>query len=108
MGFKSAEFVALVLFTAGIITYCLFEPIGVWVLVVELFLWITIQFFCHWYYTIFGATPKKLKGYNECFNGTVRLFPVSETHLIPDLYHIVLHILITADLIIAIFAAVNR
>ena len=100
MGLKSIEFAALVLFTLGIGSFLLWEPIGKWVLFVELALWLTEQFFCHEYFTIFGSSSKKMRGYNECFDGTVKLFPVSETHLIPDLYHIVLHLLILADLVL--------
>lgn len=100
MGLKSIEFAALVLFTLGIGSFLLWEPIGKWVLFVELALWLIEQFFCHEYFTIFGSSSKKLRGYNECFDGTVKLFPVSETHLVPDLYHIVLHLLILADLVL--------
>ena len=108
MGLKSIEFVALVLFTLGIGSFLLWEPIGKWVLLVELALWLVEQFFCHEYFTIFGSSSNKLKGYNECFEGTVKLFPVSETRLIPDLYHIVLHLLILADLVLtAILLVVN-
>ena len=108
MGLKSLEFTALVLFTIGIGCFLLWEPMGKWVLLVELALWLVEQFFCHEYFTIFGSSSKKLKGYNACFEGTVKLFPVSETRLIPDLYHIVLHLLILADLVLtAILLVVN-
>lgn len=104
MGIRSAEFIALVLFTMGIASYLLWEPIGKWVLMVELTLWLIVQFFCHEYFTIFGTSTKKLEGYNKCFEGTVKLFPVSKTRLVPDLYHIVLHILIAIDLVLVIVA----
>lgn len=103
-GLKSIEFAALVLFTIGIISFILWEPIGKWILLVELILWLVEQFFCHEYFTIFGSSSKKLNGYNECFEGTVKLFPVSETRLIPDLYHIVLHLLIATDLVFVALA----
>ena len=107
-GLKSIEFAALVLFTIGIGSFLLWEQIGKWVLLIELVLWLVEQFFCHEYFTIFGSSSKKLKGYNECFDGTVKLFPVSETRLIPDLYHIVLHLLILTDLVLtAILLVVN-
>ena len=61
-----------------------------------------VQFLCHWYYTIFGASEKKLAGYNRCFKDTIHLFPASETRLIPDLYHIVLHLLILTNLVLCI------
>ena len=108
MGLKSIEFAALVLFTLGIGSFLLCEPIGKWVLFVELALWLIEQFFCHEYFTIFGSSSKKLKGYNECFEGTVKLFPVSDTRLIPDLYHIVLHLLIGADLVLIVIAFVVK
>ena len=106
MGLKSIEFAALVLFTIGIGSFLLWEPIGKWILLVELTLWLVEQFFCHEYFTIFGTSAKKLKGYNECFEGTVKLFPVSETHLVPDLYHIVLHLLILADFVLVVISIV--
>lgn len=102
MGIKSIEFAVLVLFSIGIITYLLWEPVGRWVLMVELALWLIVQFFCHEYFTILGASAKKLDGYNRCFEGTVKLFPASKTCLVPDLYHIVLHILIAIDLVLVI------
>ena len=99
-GLKSIEFTALVLFTIGIGGFLLWEPVGKWILLAELTLWLVEQFFCHEYFTIFGVSDRKLKGYNECFEGTVKLFPISETRLIPDLYHIVLHLLIATDLVL--------
>ena len=71
-------------------------------MLVVLILWLVIQFFCHWYYTIFGASEIKLKGYNECFKETVRIIPVSETRLIPDMYHMVLHMLILINIVFII------
>ena len=99
MGVKSAEFVVLCLYSIGLVSYHCFYPVGKWILFVILMLWFIVQFFCHWYYTIFGASDKKLKGYNECFRDTIRIFPMSEKRLIPDLYHIVLHILILANIV---------
>lgn len=107
MGVKSAEFAALVFFTMGIALYACFPQVGCWVLLCELALWLSVQFCCHWRYTIFGVSERKLKGYNKCFEGTVRLFPVSETRLIPDLYHIVLHILIALDLILVLMGSIK-
>lgn len=104
MGIRSAEFMALVLFTVGMILYLLWEPIGKWVLLIELALWLIVQFFCHEYFTIFGASPRKIEGYNQCFEGSVKLFPVSTTRLVPDLYHVILHVLIALDLVLVIVA----
>ena len=64
--------------------------------------WFTVQFFCHWYYTIFGASEKKLKGYNDCFKNTVHIIPASKTKLIPDLYHMILHLLILLNIVLVL------
>ena len=100
MGIKSAEFVMLCLYSIGLIAYYLFQPAGRWILFAILVIWLVIQFFCHWYYTIFGASESILKGYNECFKDTVRLIPMSEKRLIPDLYHIILHLLILLNIVL--------
>ncbi|MBR4290318.1 MAG: hypothetical protein IKT52_06740 [Oscillospiraceae bacterium] len=102
MGIKSIEFAVLVLFTLGCALYIGFPGAGKWVLLFELAVWLIAQFCSHWYYTIFGVTQEKLAGYNQCFEGTARIFPLSEARLIPDLYHIVLHILIALDLVLVI------
>ena len=89
VGIKSAEFVMFCLYGIGIIARLVFLMVGKWYLLVVLILWLVIQFFCHWYYTIFGASEIKLKGYNECFKETVRNIPVSETRRIPNMFHMV-------------------
>ncbi len=72
---------------------------GKYPLAAFLSIWLVIEFFSHWYYTIFGATQEKIADYNELFGSTYRIIPPSDTILIPDLFHIVLHILILAALI---------
>ena len=98
-GIKSAEFFALCLYSAGLIAYHAYLPVGRWVLLGVLLLWAAVQFRCHWYYTIFGASERKLQGYNDCFRGKVRIFRESDTRLVPDMYHIVLHLLILANIV---------
>lgn len=99
MGVKSAEFAALCLYTLGLAAFHCFQPAGKWILLGILLLWFAVQFMCHWYFTIFGASERKLQGYNDCFRDAVRLFPMSDKRLIPDLYHIVLHLLILLNII---------
>lgn len=99
MGIKSAEFIMLCLYSIGLVSYHIFLSAGKWILLTILLLWFIVQFLCHWYYTIFGASEKKLRGYNECFRDTIRIFPMSEVRLVSDLYHIILHILILANII---------
>ena len=100
VGLKSAEFLVLCLYSVGLIAFHIFRPAGRWVLFGILLLWFIVQFMCHWYYTIFGASERKLKGYNECFRGCLRIFPESEKRLVPDLYHIVLHVLILVNIVL--------
>lgn len=102
VGPKSAEFAVLCLYSFGIIVFHCFQPAGKWILFGILMLWFIVQFMCHWYYTIFGANERKLQGYNDCFRDSVRIFPMSDKRLIPDLYHIVLHILILINMIMCL------
>ena len=102
VGLKSAEFAVLCLYTLGIIAFHCFRPSGKWILFGILMLWFIVQFMCHWYFTIFGASERKLQGYNDCFRDSVRIFPMSDKRLIPDLYHIVLHILILINIVMCL------
>lgn len=104
VGIKSAEFFMLCLYSIALIAFVQWEPTGRWMLLGVLAFWLVVQFFCHEYFTLFGASEKKLTGYNQCFEGTVKLFPPSRTRLIPDLYHIVLHLLLAVDLILVILS----
>ena len=102
MGVKSAEFITLCAYSTGLILFYVLRPAGKCILLAMLILWFTVEFFCHWYFTIFGASERKLKGYNECFKNTVRIFPMSGTRLVPDLYHIIQHILILLNIIVIV------
>ena len=74
----------------------LFEPVGRWLLTV-LLLWAVVQFFCHEYFTLFGASEKKLRGYNECFRDAIHFFPAGAARVVPDFYPIRLHVLIAVN-----------
>ena len=107
MGAKSPEFLMLLLlFSISFAAYLIDQRVGQWILIGILLFWLVIQFFCHWYFTLFGASEKKLNGYNECFHNTVRLFRQSDSRIVPDFYHIVLHLLILCDLVLVIIAMV--
>ena len=104
MGVKSAEFAVLCLYSLALAAFQCLQPAGKWILLGILLLWFAVQFMCHWYFTIFGASERKLKGYNECFRDAVRIFPMSDKRLVPDLYHIVLHLLILLNIIVCLRA----
>ena len=99
MGFRSPEFGMQCAYTLALALFYAYRPAGRWFLFFVLAAWAAVQFRYHWYYTIFGASEQKLKGYNSAFRDTVRIFPASDTRLVPDLYHIVLHILIVLNLV---------
>lgn len=73
-----------------------FEPVGRWLLTV-LRLWAAVQLLCHEYFTLFGAPEKKLRGYNECFRDAIHFFPAGADRVVPDLYPILLHVLIAVN-----------
>ncbi|QVK16967.1 hypothetical protein KHQ81_08660 [Mycoplasmatota bacterium] len=74
------------------------DRLGKYILTVFVFLWTVIQFFSHWYYTLFGASDKKIISYNQFFKDTYHIIAASDTRVIPDFYHIVLHIFILVNL----------
>jgi len=79
------------------------DKVGRYLLLVFVSLWAIIQFSSHWSYTIFGVSKEKLVSYNEFFKETYHIIPASDEILIPDFYHIILHILILLALYYLIF-----
>lgn len=84
------------------------ERIGKYLLFIFILTWLIIQFNCHWYHTIFGTSVEKLNSYNLYFKNTLHIIPSSEEILIPDLYHIILHLLILSSLITLIMYIFNN
>lgn len=76
------------------IWYVFKDKVGKYFLTGWLFMWFLIQFLSHWYFTIFGPSQGKI----NYFADTIKLIP-SSTIYIPDLYHIILHVLILVSLI---------
>lgn len=94
-----------IFFIIYIVCFLLFlfkEKIGKYILSIWLFLWGITQFFSHWYYTIFGASQLKLSMYNNIYSETYHIVSRSETTIVPDLYHIILHILIVISFLCTI------
>lgn len=100
MGIKSVEFGMFVVYALGIVLRMTLPQVGKWFVLVVLVFWLVVQYFSHWHLTIFGATPEKIRGYNQCFEGTLCVVPRREDRLIPDFYHIVLHSLIGLNLVL--------
>ncbi len=101
-GILSVDTAWWTIFVVSSILFFLKEKQGKYILSVFLTAWAIIQYFSHWNYTIFGATERKLRGYNNFFANTYHIIPSSDSILIPDLYHIILHILIISLLALII------
>ena len=100
MGIKSAAFGMRVVYAASILLRAVLPQVGNWFVLSVLVVWLVVQYFCHWHFTIFGATPEKIRGYNQCFEGSLCIVPRRADRLIPDFYHIVLHVLIVLNLVL--------
>ena len=87
------------IFLTSFIGFKFKEKFGKYFLFIFILMWIIIQFKCHWYHTIFGTSIEKINSYNQYFRHTLHIIPPSEKILIPDLYHIILHLLILISLI---------
>lgn len=83
-----------IVYIAVLTSFIIKDRIGKYLLGVWLILWFVAQFFGHWYYAIIGASEEKLR----YFKDTIKLVKNTDRY-IPDLYHIVLHILILLALV---------
>lgn len=81
--------VFFLIFSILLVVFVFKERIGGYLLVGWLAMWFITQFVSHWVFTIFGSGEDKI----QYFSDTVKLIPSPDIY-IPDLYHIVLHILI--------------
>lgn len=99
LGIRSIDTLWWAIFMVLSILYFLKGKIWNWVLTGFVTLWIFIQYTSHWHYTLFGVSQKKLLSYNKFFEKTYHIVPSSNSVLVPDLYHIILHILLIFTII---------
>ncbi len=83
-----------ILYLVSLITFIFFNKIGKIILPTWLSLWLLAQISSHWYFSILGPW----ENLNAYFSNTIKLFPQTQRYL-PDLYHIILHLLIVIALI---------
>jgi hypothetical protein len=83
-----------IIYLAVFICFIVKDSIGKYLLGAWLLLWFVAQFFSHWYFTIIGASEEKLR----YFKDTIKLIYNTDRY-IPDLYHIILHVLILLALV---------
>ncbi|GIO43864.1 hypothetical protein [Paenibacillus apis] len=86
-----------VLFVLALALFIWKEHIGKYVLMIWLTLWLITQLIFHEWYTVTGGGAGKIR----YFEGSVKLID-SEMRYIPDLYHIVLHLLIFISLLLTV------
>ena len=83
-----------VIFLVLFILFILGDKVWDYLLTIWLFIWFLAQILSHWYFTIFGPAIGKM----NYFANTIKLINSSNIY-IPDLYHIVLHVLIFVSMI---------
>jgi hypothetical protein len=83
-----------IIFLGALILFLLKENVGKYILIIWQSLWLLTQFISHEWYTIVGGGEEKIR----FFEGSIK-FIKSDLRYIPDVYHIVLHILILVALI---------
>lgn len=105
---KSIDGIWFLTYSILLILFFTKETYGKYLLTAFIILWGIIQFYSHWHYTIFGASQSKIDGYNHFFKNTYHVFPASNTIIVPDLYHIILHILIMFAAICMIKFCIRR
>ena len=91
-----------IIFAVALVWFIIRDNIGKYILLSWLFIWFSTQFYFHWYFTMFGPWKGKI----NYFANTIKLIQSSNIY-IPDLYHIVLHVLILVSLISTITYCVN-
>ena len=84
-----------VIYILSLLVFIFKEKIGKYILNIWLIIWLSTQFLFHWITTITGLGASKI----EYFKDSIKLIN-SEKRYIPDLYHIVLHILIILAFVI--------
>ena len=70
-------------------------------------LWGFLQWNTHWSYLMKSPNKARVAKYYNHFNNTLRILPKSETIMIPDMYHLILHFLIFALWISSLYFSIN-
>lgn len=83
------DYVLYLIYAVAVLSFILIEKVGKYILSSWLFLWLSTQFYFHWWITITGPWSGKI----NYFKGTIKLIPTEKIY-IPDLYHIILHIMV--------------
>lgn len=102
------EWVFMIIPLIAFIIFLFKEKIGKYILIVWLFMWFVTQFLSHEWYTIFrSGIMGNMEGKIEYFKDAIKVFN-SKTVYIPDVYHIILHVLIIIALVTTIIYSVDK
>lgn len=105
VGTRGIEFYWWLILLVFFISLILFKDVGKWLLLGFYALWLIMLFLNHWRYFLFGAPYRKIKAYNNCFRNTIKIFKESEIRIRPDLYHVLLSVIVAIDLIFVVIYA---
>lgn len=102
------EWFFLVIPLVILIVFIFKEQVGKYLLLIWNSMWLITQFLSHEWYTVFrsgfmGSTEGKI----EYFKDAIKIF-TSETVYIPDVYHIILHVLIIIALTTTIIYSFDK
>lgn len=104
IGSVQDEWIFMVIPIVTFLMFLMTKRIGKVLHTMWLFMWIVTQFLSHEWYTIFGTGfMGSVEGKIEYFKNCIQ-FVNSNGRYIPDLYHIILHILIIISLIATIIS----
>lgn len=88
------EWMFMLFYLLAVLVFIVKTSLGKWILLIWTGLWFITQFLSHEWYTIFNnGFMGKVDGKISYFSGTVKLFSIDGRY-VPDMYHIILHILI--------------
>lgn len=69
--------------------------------------WGILQWQAHWQDFFMGAPKSHVAAYNSHFSGAYRIVEPSTTHIIPDLYHTVVGVLLAISIVIALLGVIK-
>ena len=90
------------IFLISLLLFIFKERVGKYILAIWLGIWLVTQLLSHELFTIIGGGEGKIR----YFEGSIKLIN-SNTLYIPDLYHIILHVLILIALITTLLYSIT-
>lgn len=70
-------------------------------------IWGANQYAEHWGPLFFGAPAARVRHYNEYFKGTLRLLPAESDRIVPDIFHIIIGLLLAVCIILLLVNSIR-